>query len=207
MKSALLASIVLSAGFATAHAQGAKPGDAAAGATLASACIGCHGIRGYQASFPEVHKVPMIAGQGAKYIAASLEAYKKGERKHPTMRAISASLTEQNMADLAAFYEQLGGKPQPAPEKVADPSPAVAALLTKGACNSCHGPNFSKPIDPAYPKIGGQHADYLATALRHYKLGKRKNPIMAGQVANLSEKDMLDLAAWFSTQSGLALKY
>jgi mono/diheme cytochrome c family protein len=52
-------------------------------------CIGCHGIAGYQASFPEVHKVPMISGQNAKYITASLVAYKKGERKHPTMRAIA----------------------------------------------------------------------------------------------------------------------
>ena len=50
-------------------------------------CIGCHSIPGYQASFPEVYKVPMIAGQSAKYIVAALNAYKKGERKHPTMRA------------------------------------------------------------------------------------------------------------------------
>ena len=71
-------------------------------------CIGCHGIKGYQASFPEVHKVPMISGQSAKYIVAALTAYKKGERKHPTMRAIAASLTEQDMADLAAYYEQQG---------------------------------------------------------------------------------------------------
>jgi cytochrome c553 len=61
---------------------------------------------GYQASFPEVHKVPMISGQGAKYIVAALTAYKKGERKHPTMRGIAASLSEQDMADLGAFYEK-----------------------------------------------------------------------------------------------------
>jgi len=63
-------------------------GDAQAGSTKIAMCIGCHGIKGYQASFPEVYKVPMISGQGAKYIAASLNAYKTGERKHPTMRAL-----------------------------------------------------------------------------------------------------------------------
>ncbi|MCW5592813.1 MAG: cytochrome c [Burkholderiales bacterium] len=74
------------------------------------------------------------------------------------------------------------------------------------ACKACHGETGTSAT-PDFPKIGGQHADYIATVLRHYKLGKRKNPIMAGQVANLSDKDMLDLAAWFSAQSGLAIKY
>ena len=71
----------------------------------AALCIGCHGISGYQASFPEMHKVPMIAGQNAPYIVAALTAYKKGERLHPTMKGIAATLTDQDMADLAAFYE------------------------------------------------------------------------------------------------------
>ena len=69
-------------------------------------CIGCHGIAGYKASFPEVYSVPMIGGQSAKYIENALKAYKKGERKHPTMRGIATSLTEQDMADLAAYYSQ-----------------------------------------------------------------------------------------------------
>ena len=67
-------------------------------------CLGCHSIPGYQASFPEVHHVPMISGQGAKYIAAALTAYKNGDRKHPTMRAIAGSLSEQDINDVAAFY-------------------------------------------------------------------------------------------------------
>ena len=61
-------------------------GDAQAGSTKIAMCIGCHGIKGYQASFPEVYRVPMISGQNAKYIASSLTAYQKGDRKHPTMR-------------------------------------------------------------------------------------------------------------------------
>src|SRR5690349_5270343 len=66
----------------------------------AAMCMGCHSIKGYQASFPEVHKVPMIAGQSEKYLVAALTAYKNGERKHPTMRAIAGSLTDQDMKDL-----------------------------------------------------------------------------------------------------------
>jgi cytochrome c553 len=73
-------------------------------------------------------------------------------------------------------------------------------------CKACHG-ETGISVSPEFPKIAGQHPDYINTALRHYKLGKRKNPIMAGQVANLSEADMRDLAAYFSSQQGLAVKY
>jgi cytochrome c553 len=73
-------------------------------------------------------------------------------------------------------------------------------------CAVCHGPNGISP-SPDFPNIAGQYPDYLLTAMRHYKNGKRKNPIMQGQVANLSDKDMLDLAAYFSHQRGLHTKY
>jgi cytochrome c553 len=83
-----------------AHAQDAKPGDALAGEKKAEMCNGCHSIPGYQASFPEVYKVPKIAGQGSKYLVTALMGYRKGERRHPTMRAIAGSLSDQDMADL-----------------------------------------------------------------------------------------------------------
>lgn len=67
-------------------------------------CIGCHGIPEYKASFPSVYRVPMIAGQNAKYLENALQAYKKGERSHPTMRGIAGSLSDQEIADLAAYY-------------------------------------------------------------------------------------------------------
>jgi cytochrome c553 len=79
-------------------------GKAEDGLKKASQCIGCHEIPGYRASFPSVYRVPMIAGQSAKYIEASLQAYKKGDRNHPTMRGIAGSLSDQDMADLAALY-------------------------------------------------------------------------------------------------------
>ncbi|WP_373988990.1 cytochrome c [Duganella sp. BuS-21] len=69
-------------------------------------CIGCHGIPGYKATFPEVFSVPMIGGQSARYIESALQAYKKGDRKHPSMKGIAASLSDQDIADVAAFYSQ-----------------------------------------------------------------------------------------------------
>jgi cytochrome c553 len=73
-------------------------------------------------------------------------------------------------------------------------------------CQACHG-NAGTSASPDFPNLAGQHADYLYTALRHYKLGKRKNGIMAGQVANLSDADMRDLAAFYAAQKGLTVKY
>jgi cytochrome c553 len=85
------------------NAQGVK-GDIKAAESKVAMCIGCHAIPGYRISFPEIYTVPMIGGQNAEYILAALQAYKKGERKHPTMRGIAGSLTDQDMADLAVYY-------------------------------------------------------------------------------------------------------
>ena len=90
-------------------AQSAVPaGDAAAGAQRTQMCVGCHGIPGWRTAFPEVYKVPRIAGQHEAYIVKALNEYKAGERSHPSMRAIAASLSDQDMADVAAYYGQGG---------------------------------------------------------------------------------------------------
>jgi len=204
----ILAALVASLG-AIGAAGTAQAQDAAAGEKKAAMCIGCHGIVGYQASFPEVHKVPMIAGQGAKYIVSALMAYKKGDRKHPSMRGISGSLSDIDMADLAAYYEkQNASMVKPVADAPAAAPPAdVAALLTKGACSSCHGANFSKPIDPGYPKIAGQHADYLAVAPRPYSVQGnpqvgRGNAIMAGQVKQFSRAELKAMAKYIGSLPG-----
>lgn len=79
-------------------------GNAAAGNGKVWLCVGCHSIPEYRADYPLVYKVPMIGGQNAAYIASALAAYKKGERKHPTMRSIAASLSDQDMADIGEYY-------------------------------------------------------------------------------------------------------
>jgi cytochrome c553 len=67
-------------------------------------CTGCHSIPEYRADYPFVYKVPMLGGQNAAYIATALSEYKKGERKHPTMRSIAGSLSDQDMADIGEYY-------------------------------------------------------------------------------------------------------
>ena len=203
----LLALLVTSVTAFHVNAQDIK-GDVKAGERKNDMCIGCHGIAGYQASFPEIYKVPKISGQGAKYIVSALNAYKKGERKHPTMRGIGDSLSDQDMADVAAFYEGHGVVAgAPALPKAPDGSARAAELVKKGACVSCHGDNFSKPIDPTYPKIAGQHADYLFVALKSYKVANnpqvgRANGVMAGIAKQFTNAEMKEMANYISHLPG-----
>ena len=203
----LTALLVASVTVLSAQAQDIK-GDAAAGLKKNAMCIGCHGIAGYQASFPEIYKVPKISGQGEKYIVASLNAYKKGERKHPSMRGIATSLSDQDMADLAAFYSASGVDPNAKPlGKAADGSAKAVELLAKGACSSCHGESLNKPIDPSYPKIAGQYSDYLFVALKAYKtVGNpqigRGNAIMGGVAKQFSNAELKVVANYLGDLPG-----
>jgi cytochrome c553 len=195
----------LAAGMSSVQAQDTPAGDAANGQKKAAMCIGCHGIPNYRASFPEIHQVPMISGQGAKYIVSALAAYKKGERKHPTMRGIAGSLSEQDMADVAAFYA--GHQVPASTAAVAVPSAAVAELLKKGNCASCHGDNLNKPIDASYPKLAGQHADYLFVALKSYKTENnanvgRGNAIMGGMAKPFTNAELKTLANYIGSMPG-----
>ena len=137
-----------------------------------------------------------------------LNAYKKGERKHPTMRGIADSLNDQDIADISAYYAN-HGKVEGAslPDKAKEPNTKVAALLTKGACASCHGENFAKPIDPSYPKIAGQNADYLFVALKSYKVEGtatwgRSNGVMGGVAKQFSNAELKELANYMAAQQG-----
>ena len=89
---------------AAAQSAAQVSGNSDAGRTKASMCAGCHSIGGYKTAFPSVYSVPRIDGQHAAYIVSALRAYKTGDRTHPSMRAIAASLSDQDMADLAAYY-------------------------------------------------------------------------------------------------------
>jgi cytochrome c553 len=206
-----VAALLLGFGAVAAFAQGGKPGDVAAGEKKSAMCNGCHSIPGYQGSFPEVYKVPKIAGQTGRYIQAALVAYRKGERKHPSMRALAGSLSDQDIADLAAYYENLGktGKDHAAAQTVAHrEAPAnVAKLLAQANCASCHGANYSQPIDPSYPKLAGQHADYLYAALKAYQTDKnqvlgRSNAIMMGMARPFTHPEIKAIAQYLASLPG-----
>lgn len=202
MSKSFILALALASWFSSVQAQDAKAGE-----QKAAMCIGCHAIVGYQATFPQVHRVPMISGQNSAYIVAALNAYAAGERKHPTMRSIAQSLTEKDMADLGAFYEQHGKSSRAVSDAPPAPSAEVAALLTKGACASCHGANFNKPIAPNYPKVAGQHADYLNVTLQGYRnsthaLTGRSNAIMAGQAKNFTPAELKAIAQYVGSLPG-----
>ncbi|MFS2101097.1 cytochrome c [Variovorax sp. Varisp85] len=189
-------------------------GKAQDGAKKVAMCVGCHGIIGYQASFPEIHKVPMIAGQSATYITAALTAYKGGDRKHPTMRAIADTLTEQDIADVAAYYSQLGVKQDDAPPvTLAKTTPEnIQALISRDKdnnCTKCHGANFNTPNDGTVPKLAGQHADYLFVALKSYRVKNnphlgRSNAVMGQQVEpkKFTNAELKTLASYISSLPG-----
>jgi cytochrome c553 len=87
------------------HAQAAA-GDPSRGREKVQMCQGCHGIEGWRTAFPEVYRVPRLAGQHEAYLVRALQAYKSGDRSHPSMKAIAATLSDQDMADVAAYYAQ-----------------------------------------------------------------------------------------------------
>jgi cytochrome c553 len=188
-----------------AHAQTAGTPNVQAKVAM---CIGCHGIVGYQASFPEVHKVPKISGQNAKYIASALTAYRKGDRKHPSMKGVAAPLSDADIQEIAAFYEASGKgmAAEPAKGKGITP-PEVQALLTKGNCAACHGEGLNKPIDGSYPKLAGQHADYLYVALKAYQTDAnpqigRNNAIMGAQSKMFNHAELKVLANYIGGLPG-----
>jgi cytochrome c553 len=181
-------------------------GDVRAGESKIAMCIGCHGIQGYQASFPEIYRVPRISGQTSGYIVAALNAYKTGERKHPTMKAIAANLSDQDMADMAAYYAQHGqeGAPKLAEKPAKAPDAAVAKLFEKGACISCHGDNFAKPNADNVPLLAGQYNDFLFVALKSYANNTnatwgRGNAVMGGMVKQYSNAELKLMAKYIGS--------
>lgn len=169
-------------------------GDPAAGKAKFETCTGCHAIPGYTNAYP-TYRVPRLGGQHPDYVVAALKGYQAGERQHPTMHANSSSLSEQDMQDIAAY---LSSYPL---AKEANPisGNAAAGKVKSVACVACHGPDGNGPI-PLYPRLAGQHEDYLHKALQDYKTGKRSNSVMKGMALPLTDQDIADLAAYFASQ-------
>jgi cytochrome c553 len=97
-------------------------GSADAGKNKVFQCQGCHGMADWKTAFPEVYRVPKLGGQKPAYIVAALKAYKSGERDFATMRAMVSNLSEQDMADIAAYYAAGAASANPAPAPAAAPA-------------------------------------------------------------------------------------
>jgi cytochrome c553 len=182
--------LVLSLTFALLAPGFAQAADPARGAKLAYTCQGCHGIANYKNAYP-IYSVPKLGGQHAAYIVAALKEYKSQDRAHPTMHAQAATLADADLADIAAHLS--GTELKPTGRAVG------TAPKSSQTCVACHG-NDGVGILPEYPNLAGQHADYLATSLHGYKSGVRKNAIMAGMAAALTDKDIAELAKYYSSQ-------
>jgi cytochrome c553 len=168
-------------------------GDIARGAKLAYTCSGCHGIENYKNAYPK-YSVPKLGGQNEAYVISALAEYKSGARWHPTMRGLATALSEQDRADLAAFFS--------AAAKVTSAEPVGTPPEQAATCVACHGQTGVGTMGE-YPNLAGQHADYLAQALNDYRLGKRKNPIMQPFAQQLSREDIRALSKYFAAQKGL----
>jgi len=188
----LVAGVALCAFSGMALAQAPPVGDAKRGSQLAYTCLGCHGIPNYRNSYP-AFRVPKLRGQHADYLVVSLQAYRSSERSHGTMHAHAVSMSDQDMADVAAY---IGG-----PAITADPNRKAIGTPPQSAqvCVSCHG-NDGVGIAPLYPTLAGQHADYLEHSLLAYKKGGRKNAIMAAFVGTLSDADIRALSVYYAAQ-------
>lgn len=174
---------------AATAAPAAQPApDSQHGKAVTYTCLGCHGIEGYKNAYP-MYSVPELRGQNPEYLVIALRGYRDGDRAHITMHSQTETLSDQDMTDAAAF---LAGKPLVAGGKTAGTPPQAAQL-----CVSCHGPD-GVAVAPIYPSLAGQHEDYIVRALDEYKHGGRKNPVMKGFAANLSDADIASVAAYFS---------
>jgi cytochrome c553 len=189
MRSRLALTICLSLLASTAFAQ--TPGDAARGKDLANTCLGCHGVPGYRNAYPN-YSVPKLEGQHPEYIVLALQSYRTGDRSHLTMHSQASSLSDQDMADIAAYFS---GKPVSKENNPAEgPVPPSAAV-----CVACHGDN-GVGITGQYPTLAGQHADYLEQALIEYRKGGRKNPIMGTFANQIKEEDIRVIARYYAKQ-------
>lgn len=171
-------------------------GDADRGKVLSDTCIGCHAVDTYNNVYPTYH-VPKVAGQNSAYIASALALYRSGERKHQTMTAQAASLSDQDIEDIAAYMSAAGGSKETA---VNGTSPDAVQV-----CAACHGANGISPI-PTNPNLAGQHQDYIQEALAQYQRGERTGPnaiAMQAQLMAVSAEDLAAIAAFFASQKGL----
>jgi cytochrome c553 len=177
------------------RAQTTAPGDRAAGAAAAAACAGCHGAEGVSGN----PAIPSIAGQDAQYLAAALQTYREGSRNEETMKGMAASLDDNAIRNLSAYYAAQEPK-----------QPNVRKPLTvdewSQRCDRCHGVNGNS-TDPQIPALAAQRVDYLEKVLHDYQTGARKSPQMAAMSDVLTEQDIANLAAHYAAQRARAVVY
>ncbi len=171
-------------------------GDAEEGKKKFFTCAGCHAIEGYSNAVPN-YPVPRIGGQHPEAVLAALQAYKAGERKHGSMQGNANSWSEKDLEDIAAYVskKRLTSEANPISGNVS----AGKNKSDEKGCAGCHGEEEGKSTAPN-PRLAGQYEAYLVNALKEYKKGTRKNAIMNGMAATLSDVEIKDIAAFYASQ-------
>lgn len=193
IRSGIVSIFALGAALAGAAACAQTPvvkGDAVHGKAISYTCLGCHGIDGYRNAYPN-YSVPKLTGQHPEYLIAALQEYKGDQRSHATMHSQASTLSDQDMADIAAYFSGTVLQAAPVPAN-APPAPAAVAV-----CAACHGATGISVV-PNYPNLAGQHPDYLRREIAEYKNGGRKNAIMSAMSATIKDADVDALAEYFS---------
>ena len=173
----------------------AADGNAEDGAVLGYSCLGCHGIEGYRNAYPS-YRVPRLGGQKPEYVKAALLGYRDGSRKHPTMNAQAASMTDEDIDNVVAWLATYGA----AADNVT--AEDVAHIEAATACLACHAESGANVI-PAPPVLSGQHAEYIKHALKAYQNNERQGSVMNAFAAALSDDDIKAIADFYSSQEGL----
>jgi cytochrome c553 len=165
-------------------------GDPAQGERKFYTCYGCHGVVDYKNAYPD-YSVPKLRHQHAEYLISALKEYREGSRPHATMHAQAASLSDQDIEDIAAYLQ--GAEPV----KPGTPAAGKAPKQVE-ACVACHGENglgVDAPLTPKPPVLAGQHVDYLEQALTAYRNGRRKNAVMDAMAQQLKTNEDVEIAA------------
>jgi cytochrome c553 len=179
--------------------------DPIAGKEKTRMCAGCHGIDDYRIAFPEVYAVPRLGGQVAGYVENSLKDYRSGARKHIAMQGMAAALSEQDIADIAAYYSSSALIPAHGAAH-GEGSEAVRKKAEE-TCAACHGKPGDKPTLPGAPSLAGQQYEYLVHALTAFRSGARENAMMGPLAKSLSDADIRGLSEYYSSLPGLSTKY
>lgn len=174
----------------SAHAAG----NPTAGKEKFQACAECHGPTSQTNTTPQ-SPVPKLGGQHAQYIVSSLEAYISGDRQNAVMQDSAGQLSDQDKEDIAAYVGQFELKKLPVPE--AGQRPAIQKQIEN--CRVCHG-EAGNSFVPDYPRLNGQNEAYLLKSLKDYKTGIRKNPTMVYVAKDLSDQELIDIAAYYAHQ-------
>ncbi|MDG2251506.1 MAG: c-type cytochrome [Gammaproteobacteria bacterium] len=176
-------------------------GDAAAGQAKSALCATCHGADGNS----QLSINPKLAGQNASYLVKQLKDYKSGARVNPTMTAMVAALTDQDVLDIAAWYSSqqvslLGADPETL-ELGETLYRAGIKDLSVAACSACHSPTGNGNEPAGFPSLSGQHSEYTLLQLKAFRAGERQNDssaMMRSVVERLTDKELEALASYVS---------